>query len=117
MEQKRAFGQRKRQKGNIRAPKVILAISGHIENFGHFRRRRLHIFTYASMSRALNTDECARLGGQTDWGLTPWDPLGSTVRRISRLDGDRNYVRNRFTYEPAMMPSAGTQKSFYNAHK
>ena len=98
LERKKRLWTAKTPKGNIRAPKVILAISGHIENFGHFRRRLLHIFTYASMSRALNTDECTRLGGQTDWGLTPWDPLGSTVRRISRLDGDRNVVCNRFTY-------------------
>lgn len=69
------------------------------------------------MSRALSKDECARLGGQTDWGLTPADPLGSTVRRISKPDGNRIVVRNRFTYEPAMMPSAETQKSVYKEHK
>ena len=99
------------------APKVILAVNGHIENFGYFRRQLVHIFTYASMSRALSRDECARLGGQTDWGLTSADPLGSTVRRISSPDGDRIVVRNRFTYEPAMTPSAATQKSVYKKHK
>ena len=107
----------KTPKGNIRAPKVILAVNGHIENFGYFRRQLVHIFTFASMSRALSKDECARLGGQTDWGLTPADPLGSTVRRISKPDGNRIVVRNRFTYEPAMMPSAETQKSVYKEHK
>ena len=117
LERKKGLWTAKTPKGSIRAPKVILAVNGHIENFGYFRRQLVHIFTYASMSRALSRDECAWLGGQTDWGLTPADPLGSTVRRISSPDGDRIVVRNRFTYEPTMMPSAATQKSVYKKHK
>ena len=117
LERKKGLWTAKTPKGSIRAPKVILAVNAHIENFGYFRRQLVHIFTYASMSRALSRDECARLSGQTDWGLTPADPLGSTVRRISSPDGDRIVVRNRFTYEPAMMSSAATQKSVYKKHK
>ena len=94
--------------GSIRTPKVILPVNGLIENFGNFTRQLAHIFTWASMSRALSTDECSRLGGQADWRLTPADPVGSNVRRIPRPDGDHIVVRNRFTFKPTMIPSLGT---------
>ncbi len=92
----------KTPKGAVSAPKVILAVNGHAESFGFFRRRLMHIFTYASMTRALTAEEVARLGGEPRWGLLPADPMGTTVRRISGSGGDRIVVRNRFTYDPSM---------------
>ncbi|MEM7075848.1 MAG: FAD-binding oxidoreductase [Pseudomonadota bacterium] len=89
-------------KGTIRAPRVILAVNGHAESFGQFKGRLLHVFLYASMTRALSKDEVARLGGKPRWGLTPADPLGSTVRRISGSGGDRLVVRNRVTCDPGL---------------
>lgn len=88
--------------GSVEAPKVILAVNGHAESFGYFRRRLMHVFTYASMTRALTTGEVARLGGAQIWGATPADPMGTTVRRISGVGGDRIVIRNRFTYDPSM---------------
>ena len=88
--------------GKITAPNVILAVNGHLESFGHMTGRLMHVFTYASMTRALSADECAKLGGEAIWGLTPADPLGSTVRRISWAGGDRIVIRNRFTFDPTM---------------
>ncbi|WP_375230637.1 NAD(P)/FAD-dependent oxidoreductase [Roseobacter sp. S98] len=88
--------------GKVTAPQVILAVNGHLESFGHMRGRLMHVFTYASMTRALTSDECARLGGSPVWALTPADPLGTTVRRISGTGGDRIVVRNRFTFDPDM---------------
>ena len=85
-------------KGEVRAPKVILAVNGHLESFGLKARQLMHVFTYASMTRRLSDAEQIALGGRTRWGLTPADPLGTTVRRV----GDRLVVRNRFTYEPRM---------------
>ena len=82
--------------GLVRAKKVILAVNGLIEQFGHFSRRLLHVFTYGSMTRALTAVECKRLGGESCWGFTPADPLGTTVRRISGVGGDRIIIRNRF---------------------
>ena len=75
--------------GAVTAPRIILAVNGHAESFGFFRRRLLHVFTYASMTRALTADEVKRLGGEPRWGLLPADPMGSTVRRISDTGGDR----------------------------
>ncbi|WP_299405248.1 FAD-binding oxidoreductase [uncultured Roseobacter sp.] len=89
-------------KGKVTAPNVILAVNGHLESFGHMTGRLMHVFTYASMTAALSAEECARLGGAPEWGLTPADPLGTTVRRISGTGGDRIVIRNRFTFDPSM---------------
>ena len=89
-------------KGQVSAPRVIMAVNGHLNSFGYMQGRLMHVFTYASMTRALNADEVARLGGHTIWGLTPADPMGTTVRRISGTGGDRIVIRNRFTFDPTM---------------
>lgn len=94
-------------KGSIEAPSVILAVNGHAESFGFYKRRLMHVFTYASMTRALTADEVAHLGGAPIWGATPADPMGTTVRRISGVGGDRIVIRNRFTYDPSMEVSEG----------
>ena len=89
-------------RGEVRAPKVILAVNGHAESFGFFRRQLMHVFTYASMTRAMTQQQVHALGGHEKWALTPADPMGTTVRRISGTGGDRIVVRNRFTYDPSM---------------
>lgn len=88
--------------GTVSAPRVILAVNGHAASFGLMRRQLMHVFTYASMTRALTGAECARLGGARSWGVTPADPMGTTVRRVSGTGGDRIVIRNRFTYDPSM---------------
>lgn len=88
--------------GRMTAPRVILAVNGHLNSFGFAAGRLMHIFTYASMTRALAPDEVSRLGGHAAWGVTPADPMGTTVRRISGTGGDRIVVRNRFTFDPSM---------------
>ncbi|WP_299631348.1 FAD-binding oxidoreductase [uncultured Roseobacter sp.] len=89
-------------KGKVTASNVILAVNGHLESFGQMTGRLMHVFTYASMTEALSAEECTRLGGAPEWGLTPADPLGTTVRRISGTGGDRIVIRNRFTFDPSM---------------
>ena len=89
-------------KGSVNAPRVILAVNGHAESFGFFKRRLMHVFTYASMTRELTAEEVTELGGKPRWGVLPADPMGTTVRRISGTGGDRIVVRNRFTYDPGM---------------
>lgn len=89
-------------KGKVTAPRVIMAVNGHLNSFGYLRGRLMHVFTYASMTRALNPAEVARLGGEPLWGLTPADPMGTTVRRITGMGGKRIIIRNRFTFDPTM---------------
>jgi len=88
--------------GSVSAPRVILAVNGHVNSFGHFKQQLLHVFTYASMTRALTAAESAALGGDPRWGITPAHPMGTTVRRISGIGGDRIIIRNRFTMDPSM---------------
>ncbi|MGI9435690.1 MAG: NAD(P)/FAD-dependent oxidoreductase, partial [Geminicoccaceae bacterium] len=95
----------KTPEGSVTAPRVILAVNGHAESFGFFERRLMHVFTYASMTRALSEEEVLRLGGERRWGILPADPMGTTVRRISGTGGDRIVIRNRFTYDPSMVVS------------
>jgi glycine/D-amino acid oxidase-like deaminating enzyme len=102
--------------GSVSAPKVILAVNGHLNSFGFLKNRLIHVFTYASMSRALAPDEVAKLGGAPLWALTPADPLGTTVRRIGGPGGDRIIIRNRFTFDPAMEVDAGRLNAVARDH-
>lgn len=86
-------------KGRITAANIILAVNGHLESFGLFERRLMHIFTYASMTPVLSADEQRRLGGEPEWALIPAEPMGTTVRRIKE---GRIVIRNTFTYNPDM---------------
>jgi glycine/D-amino acid oxidase-like deaminating enzyme len=53
--------------------------------------------TVFESSAVKESDEVARLGGQSSWALIPADPVGSTVRR---LVSDRICVRNHFAFRP-----------------
>lgn len=103
-------------KGAVTAPRVILAVNGHAESFGQFENRLLHVFTYASMTRALSAEETARLGGRAEWALTPADPMGTTVRRISGTGGDRIIIRNRFTCDLTMEVPNGRLRAVAQDH-
>ena len=59
--------------------------------------RMLPIFTYASLTRPLDAEEQARLGGRPYWGLIPADPYGTTVRRTP---DNRLLIRNSFSFNP-----------------
>ena len=92
--------------GTVRAPKVILGVNGHVQDFGHFGGRLMHLFTYASMTRALRRgmDGYGRTGVAA-WGLLPADPMGATVRKITHADEERIVIRTRFTYDPSLQVS------------
>jgi glycine/D-amino acid oxidase-like deaminating enzyme len=86
--------------GSVSAPKVILGVNGLVQEFGHFRGRLMHVFTYASM-----TAPFASGAGRDRWGLLPADPMGATVRKIAGEDGSRIVIRTRFTYDPSVRVS------------
>ena len=88
--------------GSVTAPHIILAVNGHAESFGFFTNRLMHVFTYASMTQPLDKAQLKALGGESRWGITPSDPMGSTIRRISGTGGDRIVIRNRWSFEPSM---------------
>ena len=83
-------------RGTVTAPKVILANNGHLESFGVARGRLMHVFLFASMTEGLDSAARSELGGQDRWGITPSDPLGTTVRRIDTgQGGHRIIIRTR----------------------
>ena len=58
--------------GSVTAPKVILGVNGHIDDFGHFHGRLMHIFTYASMTAPFTSKST----GQGQVGLAAGRPHG-----------------------------------------
>ncbi|AVI84725.1 MULTISPECIES: NAD(P)/FAD-dependent oxidoreductase [Pseudomonas syringae group] len=94
--------------GAVTAPKVILAVNGHIEDFGHFKDRLLHVFTYASMTAGYRDDEFKRgATGRERWALLPADPMGATVRKITMNGLSRIVIRTKFTYDPSIQVTSG----------
>ncbi len=92
------------EKGSVSAPRVILAVNGHAQSFGLLPRRLMHVFTYASLTRAFDP---FLLGGERRWAATPALPMGTTLRRIVTPEGDRLLVRSRYTFNPTITVSDG----------
>lgn len=93
-------------RGSVTAPKVILGVNGHIEDFGHFRGRLMHVFTYASMTAPFSRNEFGpHVAGSDRWALLPADPMGATVRKITAHGLSRIVIRTRFTYDPGIRVS------------
>jgi glycine/D-amino acid oxidase-like deaminating enzyme len=79
----------------ITAGKIIMANNGHLESFSFAKQRLMHIFLYASMTTDLSSETLKKLGGKPRWGITPSDPMGTTMRRIDGpLGGNRIITRN-----------------------
>lgn len=87
-------------KGSVTAPKVILGVNGLVQEFGHFRGRLMHVFTYASMTAPFKGK-----AGHDRWALLPADPMGATLRKITGSDGSRIVIRTHFTYDPSLQVS------------
>jgi glycine/D-amino acid oxidase-like deaminating enzyme len=93
-------------RGRVTAGKVILANNGHLESFGFASNRLMHVFLYASMTVELPADTLKKLGGQPRWGVTPSDPMGTTMRRIdTALGGNRIITRTCASFLPGMEAS------------
>lgn len=92
--------------GRLRAAKVILANNGHLESFGFKAGRLMHIMLNACMTGEIGADDLRKLGGQETLGLTPSDPMGCTVRRISQAQGgNRIVIRQGAYYRPNIATS------------
>ncbi len=102
--------------GSVTCSKVILGVNGHAESFGYFKRRLMHVILFGSMTRALTGQEIRAVGGERRWGITPADPIATTVRRISGACGDRIITRNRVVYEPSMQVSEKLVKRMGKTH-
>ncbi|MGR3761597.1 NAD(P)/FAD-dependent oxidoreductase [Roseobacteraceae bacterium NS-SX3] len=96
----------KTRQGQVSAGRVILTVNGHLESFGFERGRLLQLFLYAVMTPELDRDALRKLGGQQRWGITPADPMGTTMRRIGTSQGgNRIITRTCATLRPSTVPS------------
>ncbi|MFY1707075.1 NAD(P)/FAD-dependent oxidoreductase [Tritonibacter scottomollicae] len=97
----------KTQAAQVTTPRVILTVNGHLESFGFEKGRLMQLFLYAVMTPELDAGALARLGGASRWGITPSDPMGTTMRRIdSGQGGNRIVTRTCATLLPNTRPSA-----------
>ena len=91
----------KTPRGHVDAGRVILTVNGHLESFGFERGRLMQLFLYAVMTPELDADALRRLGGRPRWGITPSDPMGTTMRRIDTgQGGNRIITRTCATLRP-----------------
>lgn len=92
-------------KGSVTAARIILANNGHLESFGFAKGRLMQLFLFASMTPELDADMQKRLGGASRWGVTPSDPMGTTMRRIDTgQGGNRIVTRTCAVLAPDMDP-------------
>ena len=78
--------------GRISTARIILTANGHLASFGFARDRLMQLFLFAVMTPELTIDQLGQLGGQSRWGVTPSDPMGTTVRRIDTAQGGNRIV-------------------------
>lgn len=97
--------------GAVNANKVILANNGHVESFGFANNRLMHIFLFAVITPDLSREQLEKLGGERRWGITPSDPMGTTVRRIDAPQGgNRIITRTCASFRPDMQATAADLK-------
>lgn len=83
--------------GFITTPKLILTTSIFTKEFGYLKNRLLPVMTFASWTRPLNDDEMKVYQGELNWGLTPADHAGTTLR----MTADRRIlIRNTYKHVP-----------------
>ncbi|EEE47745.1 NAD(P)/FAD-dependent oxidoreductase [Roseibium alexandrii] len=78
--------------GKVSTGKIILTVNGHLESFGYERNRLMQLFLFAVMTPDLGDDVLLKLGGQPRWGITPSDPMGTTLRRIDTGQGGNRII-------------------------
>lgn len=102
--------------GRIRTPQVLLGTSIFTQELGYLRNRLLPVMTFASWTRSLTDAEMASIGIRADWGLTPADHAGTTVR----MTQDRRLIiRNTYKHVPRYGRSVdeGTRAKIREDHR
>lgn len=106
------------KRGRVSAGRVIMANNGHLESFGFAANRLMHVFLYASMTVDLPAETLKTLGGQPRWGVTPSDPMGTTMRRIdTALGGNRIITRTCASFLPGMEPTEADLRRTAAVHR
>jgi len=91
--------------GEIIADKILMGTSIFTKEFGFLKNRLLPMMTFASWTRPLTDSEVTSFTGQFNWGLTPADHAGTTVR----MTADRRLmIRNSYQHVPKYGASVTT---------
>lgn len=102
--------------GEIRTRNLLLGTSIFTREFGYLENRLLPVMTFASWTAPLTEEQSKRYGGTFDWGLTPADHAGTTVR----MTQDRRLIiRNTYKHVPKYGRSVGdaTRDSIRAGHR
>lgn len=79
----------------VKCRQLILGTNIFTAELGFMRDRILPVMTFASMTEPLSDAQMQRFGGELDWGITPADHAGTTLR----MTQDRRIiVRNSYRY-------------------
>lgn len=100
--------------GSITADQLLLCTEAFTEEFGYMQRRLLPIMTFASMTRPLTLEEQAQFHGKYDWGLTPADHGGTTVRMTQ---DKRLLIRNSYEYVPQYFATPAKREEVRARHR
>ena len=104
--------------GRVSAGKLIFANNGQLESFGFARGRLMHVFLFASMTAEMDAAALRALGGQPRWGVTPSDPMGTTMRRIDTgQGGNRIVTRTCASFAPGMEVSEASLRRTAAVHR
>ncbi len=104
----------KTKTGVIQAKKILLGTNIFTEQLGLLTSRMLPIMTFASMTRPLTDHEFKAFGGSDDWGLTPADYAGTTLRFTQDR---RMIVRNQYRFVPNYSSSEKERKHIRDQHR
>lgn len=85
----------KTEQAVIRCRSIILATNIFTGELGYMKDRILPVMTFASMTRPLSDSEFQAFGGKSNWGITPADHGGTTVRMTQ---DKRLIIRNSYRY-------------------
>jgi glycine/D-amino acid oxidase-like deaminating enzyme len=101
--------------GSVFAPKLILCTNGFAETFGFYTRRLLVFAAFASLTRPLTPVECAALGGEDDWGVTPANAFAGCTMRYTR--DHRILIRQHIDYRPDFRVTAAHYRAVRRDHE
>ncbi len=101
--------------GEVRAPKLVLAVNGFAPQFGFYAGRLLSFAAHASLTRPLTDAEHASVGGIEEWGLTPANAFAAITMRFTR--DRRILVRQNIHYCPGLRQSDERRRLIRQDHQ
>ena len=81
--------------GKIAVGKVLLCNAAYLTTCGFFQNTAVPVYTYASMTRALNDNELGAVGARGPFGVIPAESFGTTMRLTA---DNRLFLRNVYSY-------------------